>query len=67
MATQFIQNFQRSNIFFTIAGISGALSVALGAYGNHGKSCACLYYCNLYWAVVLGLLAVHMILNFKSA
>ena len=34
---QFIQNYYRSSIFYTIAGISGALAIALGAYGNHGK------------------------------
>ena len=33
---QFIQNYRSSNIFFTVAGISGALAVALGAYGSHG-------------------------------
>jgi uncharacterized membrane protein YgdD (TMEM256/DUF423 family) len=37
---QFIQNYQRSKVFFKIAGISGALAIALGAYGSHGK---CLY------------------------
>ena len=34
---QFIQNYQRSKVFFKIAGISGALAIALGAYGSHGK------------------------------
>ena len=35
---QFIQNYRSSNLFFTVAGISGALAVALGAYGSHAKS-----------------------------
>ncbi|CAB3993675.1 Hypothetical predicted protein [Paramuricea clavata] len=34
---QFIQNYQRSKIFFKIAGISGALAIALGAYGSHAR------------------------------
>ena len=47
--TQFIQNYHRSNIFFTIAGISGALAIGLGAYGSHGKFVWILYKMFLTW------------------
>ncbi|XP_046853145.1 transmembrane protein 256 homolog [Xenia sp. Carnegie-2017] len=33
----FSKLFQEPNVFYTLAGISGALAVALGAYGSHSK------------------------------
>ncbi|XP_028401552.1 transmembrane protein 256 homolog [Dendronephthya gigantea] len=35
---QFFENNHRPNMFFTFAGVSGALAIALGAYGSHAKS-----------------------------
>ena len=33
----FIQNYKGPNVFFAIAGVSGALAVVLAAYGSHCK------------------------------
>ena len=52
---EFIQNYEGSNVFFVIAGISGALAVGLGAYGSHCKfwygeyDVVAISVCRIFW------------------
>lgn len=39
----FSKLFQEPNVFYTLAGISGTLAVALGAYGSHCAFCSTYY------------------------